>query len=692
VRSIQNWVTKQIRIFLWRLLGLALSPMLFALVARPQTTPPPSDAAQNNEGTQKDLAKVSIEDLMNMEVTSVSKKEQKVSRTAAAVFVITREDIRRSGATNIPDLLRMVPGMNVFQINGNVWAVSARGFAAQFSNKLLVMVDGRSVYSPSFGGVLWDLTDVALENIERIEVIRGPGGTIWGANAVNGVINIITEKASQTQGGLVSAGGGTLQKEFGYVRYGGEIGKNTDYRFDAKYFDQSDFPSLDGQNGQDGWHALRGEFRLDDALTSKDALTFQGDMFTGREGETLDIVPSVTSTLQNVQFPGNMSGGYFRSTWDHAYSPGSDAILSISFDRYVQCYPVQTDTRNTFELDFQHRFGWGARQDVVWGLQYRYSPDHFVGSFAISFEPVDRTDQIFSTFIQDEIAIVPNRFYLTAGTKLEHNQYTGFEFLPSARATWEPTERQTFWTAVSVATRTPARDDADLQVPVATVPGQPPTVVIVFGNPKISNEGLTAYEAGWRTSLTERLSMDVAGYFNSYRKLETDEPGTPYLETVPDPPHIVVPLVFGNKMHGETHGLETFANWRATSRWTLSPGYVFEQIHMHLDPTSGDTTSVASTEGTNPVHSAQLRSHLRVLQNVSWDTSVYFTDHLVFGNVPAYTRVDSELTWQFTERASFSVAGQNLAKDHPVEFFDPAAYAQTNQIKRSAYAKLTWHF
>ena len=266
-----------------------------------------------------DLAAVSLEDLMNMKVISVSKTEQTLARTASAVFVITQEDIRRSGALNIPDLLRMVPGVNVAQINGNNWAVSIRGFNKRFSTGVLVLVDGRSVYTSSFAGVFWDVLDLPLEDVERIEVIRGPGGSVWGANAVNGIINIITKKASDTPGSMVVTGGGNIQQGFGTVQYGGHLGGSTHYRAFTKYFNNADFPDASGQDGGDGWHSLRGGFRADSTLTPTDTLMVQGDLYSVRESSPTVILPSITSpALVPINFPFNLTGGFVQGVWQHS--------------------------------------------------------------------------------------------------------------------------------------------------------------------------------------------------------------------------------------------------------------------------------------------------------------------------------------------------------------------------------------
>jgi iron complex outermembrane receptor protein len=472
---------------------------------------------------QQDLTQLSLEDLMNTKVTSVSKKEQSLSRTASAIFVITGDAIRRSGASNIPDLLRLVPGVDVAQIDANTWAINARGLNGRFSDELLVLVDGRNVYTPTFGGVLWDTLDLPLEDIERIEVIRGPGGTIWGANAVNGVINIITKKAAETRGGMVVAGGGSLDQGFGTVQYGGGLGKSTDYRVYTKYFNQTHLPALSKRDGGDGWHLLHAGFRTDSSLTSKDKLTVQGKLYTGEEGSPTLFLPSILSPgYQELDRTVNLSGGFLQSDWNHIYSPRSDTLLQVSFDRYKRD-DILTEERRKVALDFQHHFAWGRRQDVVWGAGYSFTNSNTQGNLTFALNPADLSMQLFSTFFQDEVALQPDKLYLTFGTKLEHNFYTGFSLMPNARLSWTPSTRYMLWAAVSRAERTPAESDTAVRANIGGFPGPGGTPVLLafVGNPHFKNEGLIAYELGYRVELATHLSMDLATFYNDYDHHQT---------------------------------------------------------------------------------------------------------------------------------------------------------------------------
>jgi iron complex outermembrane recepter protein len=637
-----------------------------------------------------DLTQVSIENLMNLEVTSVSKKEQKLSQVAAAIFVVTQEDIRHSGATNIPDLLRMVPGLDVAQINANTWAISSRGFNSEFANKLLVLVDGRAVYTPLFGGANWDTFDIPLEDIERIEVIRGPGGTIWGANAVNGVINVITKKTEDTLGGLLSAGGGTAAEEFGTVQYGGRITEHTSYRIFTKYLNDDHFPDLNGQNGKDGWHLLHGGFREDTRISAKDSLTTEGDLYTGSEGAS--IVHSILNPPENVivEHLAALSGGNVLGKWNHIFSNRADTTLQFYFDNYTRSGPPARETRNTYDFEFRNHLVWGNRQDVIWGFGYRHSSDQTVGAIDQAFVPADWDGDLFNAFVQDQITIKPDRVFLSIGTKLENSYFTGFDMEPSIRVAWTPSKSHTFWAAISRAGRTPARRDNGLQAALAALPG--PTEVLLEGNPNFKSEHVVAYELGYRAQPNPRLSLGATAFINTYRDLESIEPLPPFTNSNFNPPVLVIPMQFSNKMRGPTEGLEIYDNWKINRLWTLNLSYSFLHMGLRLDPKSLDGVSVADAEGSNPGNQAQLRSHVELSHGLSWDANAHFVGRLTAQAVPSYTRVDTQLAWRISERVTLSAVGQNLQKDHHVEFNDMFQAVDSSQVKRSVYAKLTWRF
>jgi iron complex outermembrane receptor protein len=686
---------------LMRLLGfqfrfgvLFLSLVSLARTTAGQSAPAPAAAQPQSS---RDLSAVSLEDLMNIEVTSVSKKAEKISQVAAAIYVITQEDIRRSGASNIPDLLRMVPGVDVSQINASDWAVSVRGFDQQFSNKLLVLIDGRAVYTPLLGGVNWDTQDVPLEDIDRIEVIRGPGATIWGANAVNGVINIVSKSTADTKGGLITASGGTLDQAHATAQFGGTIHGGTGYRVFGDYLNRDFLQATGGGSGEDAWHLLHGGFRTDTNLSAKDALTVQGDLYTGREGAVIVHLFSVQPPVignQNVIY--GVGGGNLLGRWSHTFSSNSDTTLQFYFDNYERNGPESVETRNTIDFDFSHHWKLGSRQDIVWGAGYRRTWDTSIGTIDQAFEPSTTALQLVDFFAQDTIELQPDRVFFTLGTKVEDSYFTGYGLEPSVRLAWTPSNRLTVWSAVSRAERTPDRRDTGLNASLAAFPDPQgssfPVEVVLFGNPQVQPEHELAYEAGIRSQPVRRFSVDLSAFYNRYDHLISLEPGDRTFEPTPLPARFLVPITSQNLMYGSTEGGEISANVEITDRWTLSPGYAFLEMHLHTKPSSLDTSSVAEYQGSSPQHQAQLRSHVELSHGLSWDASAYFVSALSIQGIPSYTRVDTQLRWKFAERADLSVVGQNLVRDHHLESMDALTLVNSSLIKRSAYAKLTWRF
>ena len=672
-----------------------MKPVLLRVVAIESVLSALTFLAAQTPSPPADLTTLKIEDLMNIDVTSASKKEQKLSKVPAAIFVITQEDIHRSGATNIPDLLRMVPGLDVAQINPSIWAISARGFNGEYSNKLLVLIDGRTVYTPIFSGVFWDAQDVPLDSIGRIEVIRGPGATVWGTNAVNGVINIITKSAEETQSAIATAAGGTLEHGAGMVRYGGKIGSRETYRVFADSFEMGHFLTPDNQSGKDDWYLFHGGFRADANLSSKDSLTLEGEAVRGNAGEMattiVSLLPPVNATLA---LRDRFSGWNILARWKRVQSPNSETSLQVYFDRSNRGDTTYGIGLNTFDIDFQHHVRWGQRQDFVWGLGYRLSSDDTAATLRVSFNPPDLATQIFSSFVQDEIAIRPDRLYVSLGTKLQHDYFNGINLQPNARITWTPKDRDMFWAAISGARRTPSHIDTAVRVNYAAFPGPDnlPILISLFGNPDQKNERLTAIEAGFRKELSERLSFDSTAFFNQYRDLSSEEPGSTRLEADPPPVHLLLPEYFANLLHGETHGIEMFANVKLASQWTLSPGYSFLTMHLHRDAASLDLTSGPETEGGIPNQQAQLRSQVNLPWHWQWTTSAYFVGRLAAPKIPSYTRLDTNLAWQLSDRISLGLVGQNLLRNLHQEYAGPDLTVLPSLIRRSAYAKITWRF
>jgi iron complex outermembrane recepter protein len=653
---------------------------------------PPAMADQ----TLNYLKSLNIEDLLDAEVTSVSKKPERLADAAAAVFVITAEDIRRAGVRTIAEALRMAPGIHVAQVDANKWAISSRGFSDTFSNKLLVLMDGRSVYTPLYSGVIWDVQDTLLEDIDRIEVIRGPGATMWGANAVNGVINIITKSSQQTSGALIKAGAGSHEPYNAAVRYGDQMGADGAYRIYAKGFERSSYLDAGGETANDQWKSVRGGFRMDLDLTARDALTIQGDIYRGKEDLTLDLPDTLGVPSFGLQkYEADFSGSNMLARWSRAYGDQSDFSLQLYYDRTERQEVAIEENRDTIDLDFQHRFKPTPAQEVVWGMGYRYTQDDIEAGSTISMIPDTRSDQLYSLFVQDEIMLRENKWWLTLGSKLEHNDYTGYELQPNVRLRWKPQPKQTAWASIARAVRTPSRVDHDVRTnrDTAALPFPPYTsMAVIFGDEDFVSEELMAYEVGYRWLPNQRLSLDLAAFYNQYDHLRTVEPDpdAAYLESDPAPAHLVIPLYFDNKMSGETYGVELAATWQPLAFWKISAGYGWLRVNLRTDDDSGDT--VAENEaGFSPIHQAQLRSYLDLSRGWSFDSELYYVDELPDMGVPAYTRLDLRLGWQSNANWEFSFSVENSLDDQHLEF-GPRTDIVPSEIPRQFFAQVIWRY
>jgi iron complex outermembrane recepter protein len=648
-------------------------------------------AGQAQNQPRVDLGQASLEELMDITVTSVSRREQKLSRAAAAVFVISQEDIRRSGATNIPDVLRMAPGVDVARIDANTWAISIRGFNDRYSDKILVLIDGRSVYAPAFSGVYWDQLDVPLEDIERIEVIRGPGGTVWGANAVNGVISIITMSSKATQGGLLVARAGSTEQG-SLAQYGGSAGALGTWRAFGRYFNTDNSVNGAGGAAADGWHGFHGGFRTDLQPSPRDSVMVEGDLYSTAEGQTLTTVLSnhlpAVATFNDPITVGSVD---LQARWSHTLQNGSDISLNVYDNYFNRLDQAIVETSNIFNVDFQHHFKANSRNEVVWGLSYRATNDNLTSGYDTVWSPGQRMDSLYSAFVQDEIKLTASTSF-TMGTKLEHNAYTGFEYEPSAQFVWAPTDRQSIWLSASQAIRQPSRQDTDLQYDIAIIPleGSNFGVLQFTNNNGIEAEQLRDYEVGYRTQINKRVSLDVATFRGYYRRLETTEPGDPYFVDTPGPPHEVFPLNLGNGARARTYGGEVFATWNVTSRWRLSPGYSFMHTHLLQDSLSQNSTAEA-IPGDSPRHQMQFRSTFGIRSNLDWDTSLYFVGQLSDAEVPAYTRLDMQLRWRPLESVEFSLIGQNLLTARHEEL-DNGYEVNGTLVQRSVLGKIIWRF
>jgi len=614
------------------------------------------------------LRHTSVAPALEMVVTTVSRQESTVGRSPTAVFVITSEMVRRSGATSIPEVLRMVPGVEVARVDSDKWAVSVRGFNGRFSNKLLVQIDGRSVYLPTFAGVFWDEPDLLLEDIERIEVIRGPGATVWGANAVNGVINIITRRAEDTVGAYARAGGGSEDLGFTSARLGGRGAEGTlHWRLWGKWFER-DSGLRAGEQTFDRWNQGRGGFRVDWTPGCSDMLTFQGEYYEGLSNGAREFTGVPGSRQED-----NPRGGHLLGRWTRELSDESDLSLQLYVDRTERTGAVDVNGRHdTFDLDFQHSFRWGSRQQIIWGLDYRQISDRLVplpGS-PISFVPAKRNTNLFSAFVQDEVMLLDDHLYFTIGTKLEDNDFTGFEVQPTARVLWSPDPTRAAWAAVSRAVRTPSRLEDDVRVAL----GGP---AFLIGSRDVVSEEVLAYEVGYRGQPVERFSWDVALFYNVYDDLVTTSPAFPN-------------LLYTNDMGGETYGVELFSHLEVTPCWRLSASYTFLRMHLHPGPTSSATGE--TTEGASPRNQASIRSAWDLGRDWEVDLAARYVDHLPARLTPSYITMDLRLGWRPTDGLELAVVGQNLLDAAHKEFDGTQDLVRFTEIQRAVYGSLTWRY
>jgi iron complex outermembrane receptor protein len=597
-----------------------------------------------------DLADLSLEELANLEVTSVSRRAERLSDAAASLFVITGDDIRRSGVTSLPEALRLAPNLEVARINGSQYAISARGFNNSIGNKLLVLIDGRTVYTPLFSGVFWDAQDTLLEDIERIEVISGPGATLWGANAVNGIINVITRSAADTRGTLAEGGIGNRERgiaaRHGIALAGGAL------RFYGKAFERKNTVRADGTSVRDEWQNQQAGFRGDWG-TAAGGFTLQGDVYRG-------------SIEQAGGGDTDISGGNLLARMTRQLA-GSDRLqVQLYLDNAQRDIPRSFGERlNTVDAEAQHSFQALAGHFVTWGGGHRRAYDNLSNSPGLAFLPASTTLKWTNVFAQDEWHL-REQLRLTVGAKLEHNVYTGTEFLPSARLAWKPDARQLVWTALSRAVRAPSRLDRDL-----FVPGQAP--FLIAGGPDFRSEIAKVFELGYRAQPSARLSYSVTGFYSAYDHLRSVEPAGGGV------------LVLGNKMEGRTKGLESWGTFQATSRWRLSAGALFLDQDLHFKPGSGDTNVAAA--GNDPKHQFTLRSSLDLSGQSHLDLMARYVGELPNPRVPAYSAVDARYALHVRRDLELSVTGQNLFDRRHPEFGSPAT---RSEIERGVFVRVKW--
>jgi iron complex outermembrane recepter protein len=610
------------------------------------------------------LKDLSIEELSNIEITSVSKRDEKLSDAPTSVFVITSEDIRRSGATSLPEALRLAPNLQVARVSANEYAISARGFNGTAANKLLVLIDGRSVYSPLFSGVFWDVQNVMIEDIERIEVISGSGGTLWGVNAVNGVINVITRSAAQTEGGLVAVGGGN-QEDRASLRYGGKLGEDLNFRVYATHFDMQDTETQSGETKDDSAHQSQVGFRAD-WQRDADSVMVKGDAYTGREGQPPPgsiSISGVTLALGEI----NVTGANMISRWEHSWE-GFGALSAQAYYDHTErsVPPTFEDSQGIVDLELQYSANPIGAHTTVWGGEYRYGMDRVTNSQYIALLPANLDQAWASLFAQDEIALLDG-LRLTLGARTEHNDYTGTEFLPTARLAWNWAPNEMLWAAASRTDRAPSRLDHD-----TFVPGQPP--YLLRGGPNVLAETADDYEIGYRGQITPAASFSATVYHTIYDRLRTEQidPSFTY-------------LYYGNGIQGTTSGIELWGSYQVTPIWRLNAGFNRLRQELKLTPYSIDIGTLESDEGANPSRWGILRSSLNLGPRTELDLTLRYVDALAQPVVPSYTALDLRLGWQLRSNVDLSIVGQNLLGAGHGEFTD---ITTRTDLKRAVFVKV----
>jgi len=613
-------------------------------------------AAQERKVTAADLSAMSLEDLGKLEISSVSKRPERLADAAASVFVITREDIRRSGYITLPDLLRLAPNLHVARVDAGQYAISARGHNGTAANKLLVLIDGRSVYTPLFSGVFWDVPDTLAEDIERIEVISGPGGTLWGANAVNGIINVITRSARDSTGGLVSVAAGD-KESVGGARWGGRWGDDAHFRVYGKGFRRDDTVRASGASARDDIRKGQVGFRIDGGAAGN-GYTLQGDAYDG-------------SIDQPANARKQLSGGNLLARWNRKLADGSDLQVQAYWDHSRRDHPgVFAESLDTFDLEVHHGFAWRRDHQVLWGGGLRRSTDRVTNTPVLAFLPAKKALHLGNVFVQDTIAL-DEALRLTLGAKVEHNNYTGWEFQPNARMAWEASDKSLLWSALSRAVRTPSRVDREL-----FAPGSAPFTQLQ-GGPGFVSEKLTAFELGWRSQPLPQLSYSVTAFWHKYDDLRS-------LERVD--PLAAAPTFIANMMEGHTRGLEAWGSWRAADWWRLSAGFNLLKQHLRLKPGSTDARGPAGA-GNDPEHKFVLRSSMNFGPRMELDANVRAVGSLPNPAVPSYVALDLRWGWQVSQQLELSLAGQNLTDRGRPEF---GAVATRGEVPRSLLVKLVW--
>ncbi len=638
---------------------------------------------------------MNLEQLMQIEVTSASRRQQPLSDTAAAVFVITQDDLKRAGVTSIPQALRMVPGVQVGKIEADNWAVSIRGFNQEFANKLLVLIDGRSIYSPVTSGVYWDEHLLPIDNIERIEVIRGPGGSLWGENAVNRIVNIITKNAKETQGFYLSSGVGNEEEGLLSLRYGGKVGSSTFFRIYGKGMKGDSAKWEWDGSAHDDWNYLTGGVRVDSYLSASDTITVTGALTRGLRDKDFSFPIFVPPYLDEMRFKMAANTGHLMARWRHSFKENSELTLKGYFWSEGRSYSNYSFTSNTLDFEGQYRISLDRHLLTV-GADYRHIWTHFSNTYQVSLLPPKRRDHFYSIYFQDEISLNP-RLKLTVGSRFSHNPFTDWEVQPTARLLWHINEGNSLWCSVSRAVRIPdlARHGIEFIAAAYKPTNSPvPMGVIVTGKKHLDSESVVSYEVGYRRMVSQRFSLDVAAYFNKYRKLYSFRNPDDISGLIKDPlPHVNVYAVSDNLGDAESYGFEAAANLQVTPWWRLQGAFTFGRMFVHY---SGKTFFQAfpekEEEGRMPRHQFSLRSSMDISSKLSLNTWLRYSDNLWKNEVPSYFTMDATVLWKPLKNLEVSLSGFNLFDNRHPEFKPNITIQGLGEVERSFFGKITWRF
>ena len=656
----------------WMMLRMATAIQLMAAPAAAQGL-----AAQ-------DLKRLSLEELLRVEITTVMRVPESTMAIPAAVAVITQDDIRRSGATSLPEVLRLAPGVQVAQQDAARYAIAVRGFADRLSRSMLVLVDGRAVYSPLFAGTYWEVQDTLLEDIDRIEIIRGPGGTLWGANAVNGIINIITRRSQDAQGTLVSAALGSDMRGPVAVRYGGKAGSQGFYRGYVKAFDRDPQYHADQVNF-DAFTMVQSGFRGDWTLAHSRTLTLQGDLYGGTLGQRYNTLRDSAPYTQSVVRDAALSGGNVLARWVVPTSAGEFQVQTY-YDRTSRDERPVAEARDTFDVDFQHRLRRWRRHDIVWGSGYRVTNGRITAVAPAAFFPANRTDNLYTAFVQDEVTVRPDRLRLVLGSKLEHNDYSGLEFQPGARVMWTASSTTAMFGAVTRAVRTPSRVETDYSTGSLANPALP-SFVRLQPNLDFQPEELTAYELGYRFRAVPSLYVTASAFFNRLDNILSTELLTSFVETTPSP-RLILPVSFANGLRGDTHGLEVSADFRPISWWRNTANYSWLRVDLTRKAGSVDVSQERRGEGLSPQHQVQVVSSVDLPHRLSLEWFLRYSSALPAGPVPAYATSSVRASWLPRAHLEVAIVGQNLHQNRHLEW--PTGANVNVLIQRSALVTATW--